>query len=60
VAYLDRKANISQWQVDTDTEDKKLSVSGTNVNPQKVENALQEAGFKAEVLRIVGASGEGL
>jgi len=58
--YLDKVENISNWQVDTESEDKILSVSGENIDPQKIENTLQEAGFKAEVLRIVGIGGEGL
>jgi len=58
--YLDNAENISNWQVDTESEDKILSVSGEKIDPQKIENALQEAGFKAEILRIVGIGGEGL
>ena len=59
-AYLDKEENISNWQVNTESEDKVLSVSGENLNPQIIKNALEEAGFKAEVLRIVGTGGEGL
>ena len=42
--YLDNAENISNWQVDTESEDKILSVSGEKIDPQKIENALQEAG----------------
>lgn len=57
---LDEIAAISKWDIDPATEDNILSVSGENLNPQAVENAIQEAGFKAEVLRILGITGEGL
>jgi copper chaperone len=59
-SFLDKESNITNWQVDTDSEDKILSISGENIDPQTIENGLNEVGYKAEVLRIVGASGEGL
>ena len=59
-AFLDREANISNWQVDTDSEDKILSIAGENIDPQKIENGLKEAGFNAAILRVVGTSGTGL
>ncbi|MDQ4138945.1 MAG: copper chaperone [Bacteroidota bacterium] len=57
---LDKLEAISKWRIDTETEENILSISGDNVNPQQVENALAEAGFKAEVLRVLGISGEEL
>lgn len=59
-AFLDKEDNISNWQVDTDSEENILSLSGENIDPQKIENALAEAGFKAQVLRVIGTGGEGL
>lgn len=57
---LDEIEGISKWEIDPKTEDNILSVSGEYLNPQIVENAIQKAGFKVEVLRILGISGEGL
>ncbi|MDQ3291536.1 MAG: copper chaperone [Bacteroidota bacterium] len=57
---LDKMEAISKWQIDTETKENILSISGDNVNPQQVENALAEVGFKAEVLRVLGISGEEL
>jgi len=57
---LDQAEEISKWDIDPDTDENILSVSGENLNPQTVENAVQKAGFKAEVLRIIGLGGEGL
>ncbi|WP_192823873.1 heavy-metal-associated domain-containing protein [Rufibacter sp. LB8] len=58
--YLEKIEGISNWQVDTETEENVLSVSGKDLNPQAIENALQEAGFQAEILRVVGLSGDEL
>lgn len=58
--YLDKLDAIINWQVDSETEENILSISGSNVNPQQVENALAEAGFKAEVMRVLGIGGEEL
>ena len=57
---LDKEESISKWDVDTDSEEKVLSVSGENLLIQKVENAIQEAGFEAETLRVLGIGGEDL
>ncbi|QMU26616.1 copper chaperone (plasmid) [Adhaeribacter radiodurans] len=57
---LDQVEGISKWDIDPDSNDNILSVSGENLNPQKVENVIQKAGFKVEVLRILGIAGESL
>ncbi|MGV3587587.1 MAG: copper chaperone [Adhaeribacter sp.] len=59
-SFLDKQENISQWKIDAESEENILSVSGENLNPQQVENAVAQAGFKAEVLRVLGTAGEGL
>jgi copper chaperone len=58
--FLNAEENIEAWKVNTENPDKILSVSGTNLDPQRVENVLQKAGFKAEVLQVFGTEGEGL
>ena len=58
--HLDKEESISNWDIDTESEDKVLSVAGINLNPQKVEDAVQAAGFEAEVLRVLGIGGEGI
>ncbi|PRY13788.1 hypothetical protein CLV24_105158 [Pontibacter ummariensis] len=55
--FLERVDNLSKWSLDTGSADKVLSVSGTNLSPQAVVNAMEEAGYKAEVLRVMGISG---
>lgn len=59
-ALLDQEESISKWIIDTATDENILSVSGEKLNPQTVENALQEAGFEAEILRVIGIGGEDL
>lgn len=55
--YLDSEKSISKWSVDTESRDKILSVSSHDVDPQKVKNLVEQAGFMAEVVRVVGANG---
>ena len=59
-SFLDKEQSIKDWKIDTGTEENILSVSGEDLNPQRVENAVQQAGFDIEVLRVLGTSGEGL
>ena len=57
VPYLEKVEQISKWNLDTTSTDNVLSVSGTNLNPQKVEDALGKAGYQAEILRVIGING---
>ncbi|MFB9862416.1 copper chaperone [Rufibacter immobilis] len=57
---LDQLEKVENWRFDTETENNILSVSGSGVDPQKVENALNEAGFSAELIRVLGIGGEAL
>lgn len=57
---LDQLPGISNWKLDPTDENHLLSLSGTNLDPQQVENAVQQAGFTAELVRVVGIGGEGL
>ena len=43
--------NIEKWDVDTNTPDKILTVSGENLDPEKVKETVKNAGFiiKGEV-----------
>ena len=55
--FLNGEESIGNWQVDTDSPDKVLTVSGREVDPQRVKNLVQQAGFKADLLQVAGASG---
>ncbi|WP_026461437.1 hypothetical protein [Adhaeribacter aquaticus] len=57
---LDKDGAISNWSLDTDSEENILSISGENVNPQQIENLLKEVGFTSEIIRVVGISGSEL
>lgn len=54
---LDGEESISKWQVDTESKEKILSVSGEEVEPSKVRNLVEKAGFKAEPVRVLGIGG---
>lgn len=58
--FLNKEGSIQNWQVDTASADKILTISGNNVNPQKVKNVLEKAGFKAEVIHVTGTGGSDL
>lgn len=43
--YLNEESSISQWEVNTQTADKVLTVSGENLVKEKVKEAVERAGF---------------
>ncbi|MCC9138794.1 copper chaperone [Pontibacter silvestris] len=55
--HLEKVANLSKWNLDTDSDDRVLSVSGEELDPQAVKNAVEAAGYKAEVIRVMGIGG---
>jgi copper chaperone len=57
---LDKEGTISNWSLDTDSEENILSLSGENINPQHIENLLKGVGFTSEIIRVVGISGSEL
>ena len=57
---LDKDSAISNWHLDTNSEENILSISGENVNPQHIENLLKEVGFTSKIIRVVGISGSEL
>ncbi|MER2999196.1 copper chaperone [Pontibacter populi] len=58
--FLDNEESISRWHIDTESQDKLLSVSGNDLDPQQIENVVKQAGFMAELLRVIGIDGDGL
>lgn len=55
--FLGKEESISKWNVDYNDPDRLSSVSGYNVDPQKVKNLIEKAGFKADVVLVSGAGG---
>ncbi|WP_210464915.1 heavy-metal-associated domain-containing protein [Rufibacter roseolus] len=58
--FLGKVKEIENWKIDTQTQENILSISGSGLDPQKVENALEDAGYQAELLRILGVDGSEL
>jgi copper chaperone len=56
--FLDQAADIRKWKVDVESPNKVLSVSGENLYPSIVEKAVQQAGYQAEILRVIGIGGD--
>lgn len=55
--FLDKEETISRWNLDIESPEKLLSVSGTDLDPQTVENAVEQAGYIAEIVRVIGIGG---
>jgi copper chaperone len=55
--FLNEESAISRWKLDTESPDKVLSVSGHELDPQRVKNLVEKAGYKAEVIQVLGAGG---
>ncbi|MGV3585516.1 MAG: copper chaperone [Adhaeribacter sp.] len=51
---------ISSWKIDTGSIENILSISGKDINPQLIKNALQEVGYQAELIRVLGLDGTDL
>lgn len=58
--YLNGEERISRWKIDIESPDKILSVSGKDLNPQAVKNAVERAGFYADTTRVIGLNGSDL
>lgn len=43
--HLNEEKSIEQWEVNTQTADKVLTVSGENLDKEKVKEVIQKAGF---------------
>jgi len=48
--FLNQSVGEGNWQVDTQNPDKVLTVKTVGVNADTVKKAVQQAGYKAEVL----------
>jgi copper chaperone len=48
--HLNAEQSVESWQVDTINPDKILTVSGAQIDAQKVAQVVNKAGFKAEVV----------
>lgn len=49
--FLNGIKEISDWSVDLADPDKVLSVSGDNINPEKIIDALNRAGYSAAKIK---------
>jgi copper chaperone len=48
--HLDQVEGIEKWEVDTANPDKVLSVETENLSADEIKQAVEKAGYKAEVL----------
>ncbi len=48
--FLDKTVGAQHWQVDTASPDKVLTVQADGVSAGQVQQAVQQAGYKAELL----------
>lgn len=49
--FLDNTAGAENWEVDTNVPEKLLTITSTeNITPELIIKAVQEAGYKAELV----------
>ncbi len=48
--HLNKVSEIKLWNVDLANPDRLLTVEGENLDPSKIVTALQQAGYKAELV----------
>ena len=46
--FLEKANSIKTWEVDTNSKEKKLTVTGENLDKVEVMNLVKEAGFQIE------------
>jgi len=49
--YMDDISEIVNWKVDLEDPNKVLTAQGENLSPDKIEEALAEAGYTSELLK---------
>ena len=49
--YLDAEPSISSWEVDLDSSDKVLTVTGDKVDSQRIVELFRTAGFEAKEIK---------
>ena len=58
--FLAQLPEVEHWEIAPETGEHILRVSVTDIDPQRVKNAVKAAGFHAELLRIQGTGGADL
>lgn len=48
--FLDESEKISEWNVDLESPDRVLTVTGNGISEEYIKNTLLKAGYKAEKL----------
>ena len=46
--FLEKANSVNSWEVDTNSKDKKLTVTGENLDKTEVINLVKEAGFEIQ------------
>lgn len=49
--FLDELEGVASWEVDTENEDKVLSVIITQATDEEIIDTVEEVGFKAELIK---------
>ena len=58
--FLAKLPEVEHWEIAPETGKQILRVAGHELDPQRVENAAQEAGFQAVLIQVAGINGEDL
>lgn len=57
---LDKEELISKWNLDLESTDKILSISGEEITPEVITRSVKQAGFEAEMIHIHAIGGHDL
>ncbi len=59
-SVLNKEELISRWKVDLESQEKILSVSGEEITPDLITNALKQEGIEVEMVHIIAIGGHDL
>ncbi|MCR6642567.1 MAG: copper chaperone [Sporocytophaga sp.] len=59
-SVLNKEELISRWKVDLESQEKILSISGEEITPDIITNALKQEGIEVEMVHIIAIGGHDL
>ncbi len=52
-SFLDKEELVSKWNIETESKDNVLSVSGEEITPDVITKLVSKSGFQAEIVRVI-------
>ena len=51
-SFINEVPSVEEWNVDTENPEKILTVTGENITPEAIVEAVEEAGFEIEAVSL--------